>query len=45
MTIRSAFVQVDGGTDGVGKLVSADKTHADVEYLSRQAGPDCTVCG
>lgn len=39
MATRSAFVQVDGGADGVGKLVSVDKAHAEIEYFESPSGP------
>lgn len=33
------FVQIDGGTDGIGKLVGLDGAQAEVEFFESPAGP------
>jgi ATP-dependent helicase HepA len=39
MDMACAFVEVDRGLDGIGKLVEFDETWAEVEYFKSPAGP------
>ena len=39
MRPHSTFVQIEGGTDGIGKLVDTDVSQADIEYFESPAGP------
>src|SRR5712691_1935949 len=39
MGTRCTFVQVEGGTDGIGKLVRFDANEAEIEYFESPAGP------
>jgi ATP-dependent helicase HepA len=39
MGIRFTFVQVESGTDGIGKLVDGDAKQVEIEYFESPAGP------
>jgi len=39
LATKCTFVQVEGGTDGVGKLVDLDRGQADIEFFESPAGP------
>jgi ATP-dependent helicase HepA len=36
---HGAFVQIEGGTDSIGKFVDADAIQAEIEYFESPAGP------
>ena len=39
MGTQGTFVQIEGGTDGIGKFVDADAIQAEIEYFESPAGP------